>query len=109
MLKICGNTICKPLELIFKQALTTGVFSSEWKKVNIVPCCKKGNKQNFKNNCPVFLPPIARKCFERLIFKEIFSFSLANNLLAPNQYGFEPVDSCINERLSITHEIYSSF
>ena len=26
MLKICGDTICKPLELIFKQTLTTGVF-----------------------------------------------------------------------------------
>ena len=37
MLKICGNTICKPLELIFKQALTTGVFPSEWKKGNNIP------------------------------------------------------------------------
>ena len=26
MLKICGDTICKPLELIFKQTLTTGIF-----------------------------------------------------------------------------------
>ena len=34
MLKICGNTICKPLELIFKQALTTVVFLSEWKKAH---------------------------------------------------------------------------
>ena len=32
MLKTCGDTICKPLGLIFKQALTTGVFPSEWKK-----------------------------------------------------------------------------
>ena len=29
MLKMCRDTICKPLELIFKQALTTGVFTSE--------------------------------------------------------------------------------
>ena len=49
MLKICGNTICKTLELIFKQALTTGVFPSEWKKGNIVPCYKKDDKQNIKN------------------------------------------------------------
>ena len=48
MLKICGNTICKPLELIFKQALTTGVFPSEWKKGNIVPCYKKDDKQKLK-------------------------------------------------------------
>ena len=109
MFKICGDTICKPLELIFKQALTTGVFPSEWKKGNIVPCYKKGDKQNIKNYRPVSLLPICGKIFERLIFNEMFSFFLANNLLAPNQSGFKPGDSCINQLLSITHEIYSSF
>ena len=29
MFKICGNTICKHLELIFRQALATVVFPSE--------------------------------------------------------------------------------
>ena len=38
MLKICGDTNCKPLELIFKQALTTGVLSPKWEEGNIVPC-----------------------------------------------------------------------
>ena len=109
MLKICGNTILKPLELIFKQALTTGVFPSEWKKGNIVPCYKKGDKQNIKNYRPVSLRPICGKFFERLIFNEMFSFFLANNLLAPNQSSFKPGGSCINQLLSITQEIYSSF
>ena len=36
-------------------------------------------------------------------------FFLANNLLAPTQSGFKPGGSCINQLLSITHEIYSSF
>ena len=39
----------------------------------------------------------------------MFSFFLANNILAPNQPGFKPGDSCINQFLWITHEIYSSF
>ena len=39
----------------------------------------------------------------------MFSFFLANNLLAPNQSGFKPGDSCINQLLSVTHEIYLSF
>ena len=56
MLKICGNTICKPLELIFKQALTTGMFPSERKKGNIVFFYKKGDKQNIKNYRPISLP-----------------------------------------------------
>ena len=58
MLKICGDTICKPLGLIFKEALTTNVFPSEWKKGNIVPCYKKDNKQNIKNYRSVSLIPI---------------------------------------------------
>ena len=37
MLKICGSTIYRPLEIIFKEVLSTGLFPSEWKKGNIVP------------------------------------------------------------------------
>ena len=48
MLKVCGDTICKPVEQIFKQALTTSVFSSEWKKGNSVPCYKKATNKTLK-------------------------------------------------------------
>ena len=48
MLKIFGDTICKPTELIFKKALTTGVFPSELRKDNIVPFYKKDDKQYLK-------------------------------------------------------------
>ena len=47
MLNICGDSICVPLEKIFKQALLTGVFPSEWKKGNIVPIHKKDNKRKY--------------------------------------------------------------
>ena len=40
MLKICGSAICKPSAMTFKQYVDTGVFSSEWKKVNIAPIHK---------------------------------------------------------------------
>ena len=39
----------------------------------------------------------------------MFSLFLANNLLVPKQSAFKPGDSCINQLISITHEIYSSF
>ena len=39
----------------------------------------------------------------------MFSLFLDNNLLAPNQSGFKPGDPCINQLLSIAHEIYKSF
>ena len=48
MLKICGSSIYKPLEMIFKQCIETGVFPSEWKKANIVPIHKKRDKHTRK-------------------------------------------------------------
>ena len=39
----------------------------------------------------------------------MFSFFTDNGLISQNQSGFKPGDSCINQLLSITHEIYKSF
>ena len=108
-LKICHSSIYGPLERIFKEALSTGLFPSNWKKGNIVPIHKKGDKQILKNYRPVSLLPTYGKIFERLIFNELFNFLLENILISPNQSGFKPGGSCINQLLSITHEIYNSF
>ena len=102
MLQLCGNSICKPLELIFKQAMESGFFPSEWKKRNVVPFHKKDDKQCFKKLSPC-------KIFENLIFNEMFKFFIENELISPNQLGFKPGESCINQLLAITHEIYKSF
>ena len=109
MLKRCSSSIYGPLQLIFKEALSTGLFPSSWKKGNIIPIHKKGDKQILKNYLPVLLLPICGKIFERLIFNELFNFLLENNLISPNQSGFQPGDSCNNQLLSVTHEIYNSF
>ena len=39
----------------------------------------------------------------------MFRFFLDNKLISTNQSSFKPGDSCINQLLSITHEIYKSF
>ena len=109
MLKICGSTICRPSEIVFKETLSTGLFPSEWKKGNMVPIHKKGDKQVLKSYRPVSLLPIFGKIFERLIFNESFSFLFENTLVSRDRSGFNPGDSCINQLLSITQEILQSF
>ena len=85
------------------------MFPLEWKKGNIVPIHKKSDKQNIKNYQPVSLHPIWGKIFERLIFNEMFTYFSTNKLISRNQSGFQLGDSCINQLLSITHEIFISF
>ena len=74
MLKICGKSICRPLELIFNECISNGVFSSEWKKGNVVPIHKKSDRQCLENYRPVSLLPICDKILERLIINEMFLF-----------------------------------
>ena len=39
----------------------------------------------------------------------MFIFFIENDLISPNQPAFKPGDSCINQLLSITQDIYKSF
>ena len=39
----------------------------------------------------------------------MFGFFIKNDLISQHQSGFKPGDSCINQLLSISHEIYQSF
>ena len=64
MLKICKNSTCMPLELIFNDCLANGIFSFDWKKGNIVPVHKKNDKQCLNNYRPISLLPICSKIFE---------------------------------------------
>ena len=41
MIKICGNSLWEPLEMIFKSCIIKGEFPSEWKKANAVLVHKK--------------------------------------------------------------------
>ena len=109
MIKICGKSICKSLNLIFNQCMDTGSFLLEWKKANTVPIHEKSDKQCLKNYRPVSLLPVRGKILETLIFNEMFSFLIENNLISLNQSGFKPGDFCIKQLLSITHKIYKSF
>ena len=39
----------------------------------------------------------------------MFTYFIENNLISENQSGFRPGDSCVNQLLAITLEIFSSF
>ena len=106
MLKICGDSILKPVELVFKSCIESGKFPIEWKKANVAPVHKKNNRQLIENYRPISLLPVCGKILERIIYNKMFEFFCENELISHSQSGFRPGDSCINQLLCITHDIY---
>ena len=109
MLKICDLAIIKPLSIIFRNCINNSTFPDLWKKSNICPIHKKGDKQIINNYRPVSLLPICGKIFERLIFNSLFEYLEKYKLLSPHQSGFRANDSCVDQLLSIVHNIYTAF
>ena len=60
---------------------------------------------NFAKKLPPCVLPICRKFFEKSVFNEMLKFFIENELISPDQSGFKPGDSCINQVLAITHVI----
>ena len=109
MIKLCDVALVFPLKLIFENCLRQGVFPEMWKKANVVPIHKK-NEKNFKENYrPISLLQVFGKIFEKLIYDTLYQHLESNSLLNPNQSGFHPGDSTVNQLLSIVNSISQAF
>ena len=109
MLKLCATSISKPLHILFNNSVISECFSNEWKKANVIPVHKKGDKKIINNYRPVPLLPICSKIFEKIVFNSLSEYLEDNKLLNCNQSGFRSGDSCVHQLLSRTYEIYKSF
>ena len=77
---MCHESLIQPLSLIFRGSVYTGVYPDTWKKSNIVPVHKKGDKQIINNYRPVSFLPICSKILEKVIFDSIIRFLNENKL-----------------------------
>ena len=109
MIKLSDAALITPLKIIFTNCLRRGLFPETWKYANVVPVHKK-NEKNVKGNYrPISLLPIFGKILEKLMYDSLYSHLVSRELLNPNQSGFRPGDSTVNQLISITHTIFKAF
>ena len=70
---------------------------------------KKRGQTKLENDRAVSLISICGKILERLMFNDIFNFFIEDIIILSKQAGLKQGDSCINQLISITHEIYECF
>ena len=109
MLLLCDDSVVLPLKIIFQNVLNKSIYPDMWKLANVTPIHKKEDKQLVKNYRPISLLPICGKIFEKIIFKNLYSYLDVNKLLTKNQSGFRPGDSTTNQLLYLVSEIHEAF
>lgn len=99
ILKECADILCHPLQDIFRTSIIKGEVPSEWKKANITPIYKKGNRSDALNYRPVSLTSVVSKVLEGIIRQKIVGHLEENDLITNAQHGFRNKRSCLTNML----------
>ena len=65
MIKMYDESLLRPLSIIFRNSLKSSIYTSTWKKANVILVHEKDGKQCVNNYRPVSLLPVFGKIFEK--------------------------------------------
>ncbi|KAF2345779.1 Reverse transcriptase domain [Trinorchestia longiramus] len=105
ILKETAEVISEPLTYIFNRSLETGIVPDDWKRANVAPIFKKGNKKIPNNYRPISLTSVINKTIERLLKVRITKHLNDQNLINDTQYGFREKRSCLTNLLDFFGEV----
>ena len=104
VLKETAASICVPLSVIFNDSLRSGETPSDWRKANVTPIFKKGDRNNPANYRPVSLTSQVCKVMESIVRGKIVDHLNEHNLLSERQHGFREGRSCLSNLLTTLEE-----
>ncbi len=107
VLKESAEEIFYPLYMIFKKSLETGVLPCSWKKANVSPVFKKGNKHEKENYRPISLTSVVCRLLETIIKNTIVSYLDENSLFSSEQFGFRRKRSCVLQLIEFLEDVTS--
>lgn len=107
ILKLIAPHLTPSLTIIINQSLCTGIFPHKLKVAKVIPLFKKGDKHLFDNYRPISLLPSVSKIFEKVVYKQVYTYFQINSLIYDSQYGFRDKHSTELASLEITDRISS--
>lgn len=87
-IKTFKNVLIPPITHICNLAISSGIFPTIFKKAQIIPIFKSGDRGCVNNYRPISIVPTMSKILERLINKRLVKFLEDNNILSCSQFGF---------------------
>lgn len=89
IVKFLKNILINPLTKLFNLCILNGIYPTSFKIIKVIPIFKNGSADEPNNYRPISLIPIISKVFEYLLKNQITEYFQTNNLINPNQFGFQ--------------------
>ena len=99
ILKECHEELIEPIFEIINYSIQTGTVPQEWKRADIIPIFKSGNRQESLNYRPISLTSIVCKLCEKIIKKQWVKYLERQMLIIASQFGFIQGKSCVTNLL----------
>ena len=109
ILRECEKEISLPLAIIFSKSISETKIPLDWKRANVVPIFKKGDKSQVENYRPVSLTSLVCKVLESIIKDKIQDFLDEKDLIKNTQHGFRKGRSCLTNLLEFLDVATESF
>ena len=104
LLKEGATQLAEPQTKVFNMSLQSGDRPNDWKKGNITPNYKKGDKHKPSNYRPISLTSLVVKFLERILHNHFMEFVEKNGLLNKHQHGFRKGHSCQTQLLTAVND-----
>ena len=92
-IKSSATLITATLTYIFNISIKTRVSPWDFRLAKVTPVFKSGDRDELGNYRPISGIPTIAKVFEKLIYNQLHTYFIDNNLLGNEQYGFRSIHS----------------
>jgi hypothetical protein len=106
--KRASHALAPPIALLFNKSIECHTFPDILKKARVTPVHKGGNPADINNYRPISNLPILSKIFEKIIYKQLYSYLVKFDILSPCQFGFRSQKSTNDAIISLLDIIYSA-
>ena len=81
--------ISVPFSHICNLSIVNGQFPTAMKIIKVIPVHKSGDANTLNNYRPIPLLPSLSKVLERIMYGRLYKYLSANNMIIPQQFGFQ--------------------
>ena len=88
MIKATSHIIAPFIVQLYNNCMHQGIFPDAYKKAQVIPLFKGGDKDDMNSYRPISLLPVLGKLLEKVISVRIVKFFDKFDLFCPEQFGF---------------------